>query len=173
MREKLLERFLRYVKIDTQSDEFSDSVPSTAKQLDFAKMLAEELKSLGLHNVSVSDKGYVMATLPANIDKKVPWIGFIAHMDTSPDLTGKNVKPKVFSNYNGKNLILNEEKTIFLSPDDFPELLNYKGKTLITTDGTTLLGADDKAGIAEIITAIEYLKQHPDIKHGEIKIGFT
>jgi tripeptide aminopeptidase len=173
MKEKILERFLRYVKIDTQSDEFSESVPSTSKQLEFARMLATELKSLGLFNVSVSDKAYLMATLPSNTDKQVPRIGFIAHMDTSPDMTGKDVNPRVFNNYNGKNLILNEEKGIILSPDDFPELLNYKGKTLITTDGTTLLGADDKAGIAEIITAMEYLIKHPELKHGEVKIGFT
>lgn len=173
MKEKLLERFLRYVKTDTQSDEFSDSVPSTAKQMDFAKILVKELKSIGLDNVSLSDKAYIMASLPANIKRQVPVIGFIAHMDTSPDMTGKNVEPKVFSNYNGKDLILNEEKGILLSPDEFPEMLKYKGKTLITTDGTTLLGADDKAGIAEIMTALEYLVKHPELKHGEIKIGFT
>ncbi len=173
VKEKLLERFLRYVKIDTQSDEFSESVPSTEKQKHFAHELASELKTLGLFDVSVSDKAYVMATLPANKKGKIPRVGFIAHMDTSPDMSGTAVKPKLISNYDGKDIILNTEKNIVLSSSDFPELSKYKGQTLITTDGTTLLGADDKAGIAEIITAVEYLVNHPEIKHGDVKIAFT
>ncbi|MFW5819756.1 MAG: peptidase T [Bacteroidota bacterium] len=173
MKDILLKRFLKYVGKDTQSDEFSDAVPSTFKQMEFARMLEEELRYIGLSEIFLDERGYLMATLPSNIKKQAPVIGFIAHMDTSPDMTGANVNPRIFKNYDGKNLILNEKKHIILSPDTFPELLNYKGQTLITTDGTTLLGADDKAGIAEIITAMEYLISNPDIPHGEIRIGFT
>lgn len=173
MKDKVVEKFLKYISIDTQSDDSSSSTPSTAKQLDLAKLLYEELNSLGLKNVSLDDKGYVMATLPSNIDKKVPVIGFIAHMDTSPDMSGKDIKPQRVENYDGGDIILNKEKNIVLSPTEFPELKKYVGNTLLTTDGNTLLGADDKAGIAEIMTAIEYLVKNPQIKHGEIKIGFT
>lgn len=173
MKDKILQRFLRYVKIDTQSDEFSDSVPSTSKQLDFAKLLAEEMRSIGLSNVSVDDKAYVLGTLPSNTESKAPAIGFIAHMDTSPDMTAENVNPGIVNNYDGKELVLNEEEKVILSPEQFPELLKYKGKTLITTDGTSLLGADDKAGIAEIMTAMELLINQPDTEHGELKIAFT
>lgn len=173
MKDKVVEKFLRYISIDTQSDDSSSSNPSTAKQLDLAKLLFEELNMLGLKDVSLDDKGYVMATLPSNIDKKVPVIGFIAHMDTSPDMSGKDIKPQRIENYDGGDIILNKEKNIVLSPNEFPELKKYIGNTLLTTDGNTLLGADDKAGIAEIMTAIEHLIQNPQIKHGEIKIGFT
>ncbi len=173
MKDKLLHRFLKYLKTDTQSDEFSDSIPSTGSQRLFAHSLAEELKFIGLSNVSLDDKGYVMASLPSNMKRETSTIGFIAHMDTSPDMSGKDVKPRIFENYDGRDLVLNDEKKIILSPSTFPELLNYKGHTLITTDGTTLLGADDKAGIAEIITAMEYLVTHQEIKHGDIRIGFT
>jgi tripeptide aminopeptidase len=170
---KVVERFLRYVKYDTQSDDKSSDIPSTKKQLDFAQELGKELREIGLEGVSVDENGYVMATLPGNTNKKVPVIGFIAHLDTSPDMPGKDVNPKIIENYQGKNIILNEEKEIILSPEEFPELKDYIGKDLITTDGTTLLGADNKAGIAEIITAIEHLINNPHIKHGDIKIAFT
>lgn len=173
MKEKLIERFLKYVSIDTQSDENSSSTPSTAKQFELAHLLTDELNKMGLKDVSLDEKCYVMATLPANTDKKIPTIGFIAHLDTSPDMPGKDVRPQIIQNYNGKAILLNQEKNLYLSPEDFPELLKLEGKTLITTDGNTLLGADDKAGVAEIMTAIEYLTEHPEIKHGEIKIGFT
>lgn len=171
--ENLVERFLRYVKIETTSDESSISVPSTDAQLRFAGTLADELKEIGMSNVTVDNNGYVMASLPSNTSKKLPVIGFIAHMDTSPDMSGKDVKPKIFENYNGGPLLLNNEKEIILSPDDFPELGDNIGKTIIATDGTTLLGADNKAGVAEIVTAMEYLINNPDIPHGEIKVGFT
>lgn len=171
--EKLVNRFLNYVKYETTSDESSVSVPSTSSQLDFAKDLGEELKEIGLEDVSVDDKGYVMATLPSNVEKAVPTIGFIAHMDTSPDMSGKEVNPKIVSNYDGKDIILNEEEDIVMSVHDFPELKNYVGKDLICTDGTTLLGADNKAGIAEIVTAVEYLIKNPHIPHGRVKIAFT
>ncbi|MFW5656682.1 MAG: peptidase T [Bacteroidota bacterium] len=171
MRDKVLERFLTYVKIDTQSDPESKQTPSTEKQWNLARHLEKELKALGLEDVSLDEKCYLMATLPANTEKKVPTIGFIAHVDTSPDMSGKDVNPRIIENYDGKDIRLND--TLTMSTQDFPELLQYKGKTLITTDGTTLLGADDKAGIAEIITAIDYLIQHPGIKHGPIRIGFT
>lgn len=173
MKDKLLNRFLKYVKTDTQSDEFSDAVPSTFKQMEFARVLEEELRHIGLSEVSLDERGYLMATLPSNIKKETPVVGFIAHMDTSPDMPGANVNPKVFENYDGEELVLNEEKQITLSPAAFPELLKYKGQTLIITDGTTLLGADDKAGISEIITAMEYLISNPEIQHGDIRIGFT
>lgn len=171
--EHLVKRFLEYVKIETTSDESSTTVPSTPTQMDFAKLLVKELTDIGLSDVSLDENGYVMATLPANIEKKVPIIGFVAHMDTSPDMSGKNVSPKIVENYQGGDILLNQEKNIVLSPKDFPELNEHKGMTLITTDGTTLLGADDKAGIAEIVTAMEYLINNPHIPHGEIKIGFT
>ncbi len=173
MREELIERFLRYVSIDTQSDENSDTTPSTAKQLDLLNLLKKELEEIGLKDVSIDDKGYVMGTLPANTDKKIPVIGFISHADTSPDMSGANIKPKIIENYDGKDIILNKENNVILSPSVFPDLKEYIGQTLITTDGTTLLGADDKAGIAEIMTAINYLAKHPEIKHGTIKVGFT
>ncbi len=170
---KLVDRFLKYVKIDTQSDENSKFCPSTNKQLNLANKIVDELKNIGLQDISLDENGYVMATLPSNIDKKVPIIRFISHMDTSPDMSGTNVNPQIIENYNGEDIILNKEKNIILSPDDFPQIKNYVGQTLITTDGNTLLGADDKAGIAEIITAIEFLVNNPDIKHGTVKIGFT
>ncbi|WP_373897524.1 peptidase T [Haloimpatiens sp. FM7315] len=169
----VVERFLKYVKFDTSSDENSESVPSTSKQLILAKELVQELKTLGLSQVSLDNKGYVMATLKSNTEKFIPTVGFIAHMDTSPEISGANVNPKFVENYDGKDIVLNKEKDIILSPKEFKELTNYVGKTLITTDGTTLLGADDKAGIAEIITAMEHLIKHPEIKHGTIKIAFT
>lgn len=169
----VIERFLKYVQIDTQSDEFSETCPSTEKQFNLAHELVKELEALNLKDVSVDQNAYVMATLPSNSDKELPTIGFIAHMDTSPDMSGANVKPQMVENYDGNDIILNKEKNIILSPKDFPALKDYVGKTLITTDGTTLLGADDKAGVAEIISAIAYLIKHPEIKHGDVKIAFT
>lgn len=171
--EKLLSRFLDYVTTDTQSDPYSKTTPSTEKQWTLAKKLVLELHQIGLQEVSIDENAYIMATLPANTDKKVPTIGFISHMDTSPDFSGKNVKPQLVKDYDGKDIILNKAKGIVLSPDYFEDLLQYQGQTLITTDGNTLLGADDKAGIAEIITAMEYLAQHPEIKHGKIRVAFT
>lgn len=168
-----VERFLKYVKIDTRSDEDSTTVPSTAKQLNLARELVKEMEEMGLKNISLDDNGYVMAELPSNIDKDVPVIGFISHMDTSPDMTGENVNPQIVKNYDGGDIILNKEENVVLSPMEFPELRDYVGNDLITTDGTTLLGADDKAGIAGILSAMEYLIAHPEIKHGTIKIGFT
>jgi tripeptide aminopeptidase len=173
MKEKLLEKFLRYVSVDTQSDPGSTTFPSTSKQLDLSKMLVEELKALGLKDAHLDEHGYVMATLEANTDKEIPVIGFLAHVDTSPDMAGNNIKAQIIENYDGKDLLLNKELNMYLKVSDFPELSKYKGQTLITTDGTTLLGADDKAGIAEIMTALEYLTANPHIKHGTIKIGFT
>jgi tripeptide aminopeptidase len=168
------EKFLTYVKIDTQSDRYSDTTPSTQKQLKLARLLIKELKALKLENITLSEYGYVMATLPANIpDFKGPTIGFIAHMDTSPDFTAANVNPKFVENYDGGDIPLDDAGEIILSPHEFPELAHYKGKTLITTDGSRLLGADDKAGVAEIMTAIEYLVKHPEIPHGPIRIAFT
>ncbi|WP_370392003.1 peptidase T [uncultured Winogradskyella sp.] len=169
----IIERFISYVTIDTESDPNSDTTPSTEKQWNLAKKLVEELKAMGMSNVSIDDNAYVMATLPSNVDHEVPTIGFISHFDTSPDFSGANVKPQIIENYNGKDIVLNKEQDIVLSPDYFDDLLLYKGQTLITTDGTTLLGADDKAGITEIMTAMEYLINNPDIKHGEIRVGFT
>lgn len=169
----LIDRFISYVKIDTQSDENSDQTPSTSKQFNLAKELERELNDIGLSEISLDNNCYLMATLPANTHKKVPTIGFIAHLDTSPDMSGQNVKPRIVKNYDGNDIILNEVSNIVLSPNDFPELLNHKGEDLIVTDGNTLLGADDKAGVAEIMTAIEYLLDHPEIKHGKIRIGFT
>ncbi len=171
--ENLRERFIRYVKTETTSDESSVSVPSTQTQLEFAKTLAHELVEIGMSEVTVDSKGYVMASLPSNTNRKLPVIGFIAHMDTSPDMSGKDVKPQIFENYKGGTIQLNDELGIVLSPDDFPELNENIGKTIIATDGTTLLGADNKAGIAEIVTAMEYLINNPEIRHGEIKVGFT
>lgn len=173
MKEKILERFLRYVKTDTQSKPDSSQFPSTDKQLQFAKTLADELKNAGLTDISLDEKAYVMATLPANVDFNVPVIGFLSHMDTSPDMSGTHVNPQVVNNYNGEDILLNKSSGLTLKTADFPEIKQYKGQTIITTDGTTLLGADDKAGIAEIITAMEYLVSHPEIKHGIIKVGFT
>jgi tripeptide aminopeptidase len=170
---KTAERFLKYVRIDTQSDESVETNPSTLKQFNLANILSEELINLGLSNVSVDENCYVMAEIPANTNKKIPTIGFIAHLDTATDMSGANVKPKIIKNYEGNDILLNEEENIILSPKDFPELIDYIGNDLIVTDGTTLLGADDKAGIAEIISAAEFFIENPDIKHGTIKIAFT
>lgn len=169
----IIDRFISYVTIDTQSDAASETTPSTAKQFDLAHLLVKELKQIGLSEVSIDEKGYVMATLPSNVLYDVPTIGFVSHYDTSPDFSGTNVKPQVISNYDGKDIVLNQEKNIVLSPDYFEDLLQYKGQTLITTNGLTLLGADDKAGLTEIICAMEFLVQHPEIKHGKIRVGFT
>ncbi|NPV88940.1 peptidase T [Coprothermobacteraceae bacterium] len=171
MKDRLVERFLRYVSFDTRSDEESATYPSTAKQLELAKHLVQELLSLGLEDAHMDDYGYVVATLPANTERNIPTVGFIAHMDTSPEFPGDNVKPQIIENYDGGLITL--PSGLELSPDEFPHLRNYVGKTLITTDGTTLLGADDKAGIAEIVTAIEYLVEHPEIEHGAVKVAFT
>lgn len=171
--QQLLDRFLGYVKIDTQSDPNSQTTPSTEKQWNLATELAYELERIGMKDVTIDDNAYIMATLPSNIDKEVPVIGFISHFDTTPDFSGTDVTPQIIKDYDGKDIILNKEKNIVLSPDYFEDLLQYKGQTLITTDGTTLLGADDKAGIAEIVTAMEYLVQHPEIKHGKIRVAFT
>jgi tripeptide aminopeptidase len=171
--QNVVNRFIKYVKYDTKSDEESNTVPSTPGQLVLAEILGQELKEIGMSDVTVDNNGYVMATLPSNITRKVPVIGFIAHMDTSPDMSGTNVNPIIIENYDGKDLVLNAEKNIVTAIKDFPELKSYIGKALIITDGTTLLGADDKAGIAEIITAMEFLLAHPEIEHGTIRIGFT
>ncbi|WP_018932095.1 peptidase T [Gracilibacillus lacisalsi] len=173
MKQQLIERLSTYVQIDTQSDESNPDCPSTDGQWELAHLLVEELKAIGMHDVTVDKNGYVMATLPSNVDKDVPVIGFLAHVDTATDFTGKEVKPQVVEQYNGKDILLNKEKNIVLSPDEYPSLANYSGHTLITTDGTTLLGADNKAGIAEIITALEYLITNPDIPHGTIRVAFT
>lgn len=172
-KQDLIDRFISYVTIDTESDPNSETTPSTEKQWDLANKLVEELKALGLEDVTIDDKAYIMATLPSNVEHDVPVIGFISHFDTTPDFTGANVKPQIVENYDGNDIILNKEQNIILSPDYFEDLLLYKGQTLITTDGTTLLGADDKAGITEIVSAMEYLINNPDIKHGKIRIGFT
>jgi tripeptide aminopeptidase len=169
----LIDRFISYVTIDTESDPNSKSTPSTKKQLVLALLLVEELKSIGLIEVTIDKNGYVMATLPSNIDTAAPTIGFVSHYDTTPDFTGANVKPQIIENYNGKDIVLNAKENIVLSPRYFKDLLLYKGQTLITTDGLTLLGADDKAGITEIVSAMEYLVQHPEIKHGKIRVCFT
>ncbi len=173
MEKNLIERFIRYIKVETTSDPKSGLHPSTPSQLEFAKQLAAELIEIGLSDVSVDDNAYVMATLPSNIEKKVPVVGFIAHVDASPDFSGKNIQARFVENYDGGKITLNNDLGIELDPEVFPELLKYKGQTLITTDGTTLLSADDKAGLAEIVTAMEYLIRHPEIKHGDIKVGFT
>lgn len=169
----LVERFLKYVSFDTQSSEETEVTPSTPGQMVFAKYLKEELESLGLDDITLDEHGYLFATLPANIDKPVPTIGFIAHMDTSPDMSGKDVSPRIVQNYDGSDIVLCAEENVVLSPSQFPELLDHKGEDLIVTNGKTLLGADDKAGIAEIVSAIVYLKEHPEIKHGKIRIGFN
>jgi tripeptide aminopeptidase len=169
----IIDRFISYVIIDTESDPNSDTTPSTAKQWDLANKLVEELKAIGMQDVTIDDKAYIMATLPSNVPHEVPTIGFISHFDTTPDFTGANVKPQIIPNYDGKDIVLNAEKNIILSPNYFKDLLLYKGQTLITTDGTTLLGADDKAGITEIVTAMEFLINNPEIKHGKIRVGFT
>ena len=170
---KLVDRFFKYVQKDTQSDEDTDLVPSTPAQMAFARDLAEELKQLGLYDVNLDGNGYVMATLPSNTDEARPTVGFIAHIDTSPDMSGSHVSPQIVRSYPGGDIVLCPEDHIVLSPADFPELLNYVGQDLICTNGKTLLGADDKAGIAEIVTAMEYLLAHPEIKHGKIRIAFT
>lgn len=170
--EKILDRFLRYVAIDTQSDENSESQPSAAKELDLLKLLCKELNDMGVE-ATLDEYGYVMGSIPSNIDKKVPAIGFIAHVDTSPDASGKDVKPQIIKDYDGGDIELKGVPGLFLKPSEFPELLAHKGETIITTDGTTLLGADDKAGVAEIMDAVQYIVEHPEFKHGEIKIGFT
>ncbi len=171
--DNLLDRFMRYVQINTQSDENSPTSPSTVAQLDLARLLVKELTALGLSEISLDESCYVMATLPSNTDKPIPIIGFIAHMDTSPDMGGRSVKPEVHQNYDGNDIVLNNHHGIVLSPREFPKLLQYKGQTIITSDGTTLLGADDKAGIAEIMSALEWIKHNPEFKHGTIKIAFT
>jgi len=173
MKQTLLEKFYKYISIDTQSDPTSATFPSTKKQFDLANALVAELRELGLDDAHVDDNCYVMATLPSNLDNEVPVIGFVAHMDTAPDMSGKDLKPNIVEDYDGEDILINHERQMFLKVQDFPELKKYVGQTLITTDGTTLLGADDKAGIAEIMTAIEYLVKNPDIKHGTVKIGFT
>lgn len=167
------ERFLDFVRFDTQSDELTNMTPSTPGQMEFAKYLKTVVEGMGLEEISLDENGYLFATLPANTEGDIPVIGFIAHMDTSPDMSGKNVKPRIVKDYNGLDIVLNEEQKIILSPEEFPELLNYLGQDLIVTDGTTLLGADDKAGIAEILTAVAYLQAHLEIKHGKIRIGFN
>lgn len=169
----IIDRFISYVTIDTESDPNSDTTPSTSKQWDLANKLVDELKAIGMQDVTIDDHAYIMATLPSNVEHEVPVIGFVSHFDTTPDFTGANVKPQIIENYDGEDIILNREQNIILSPAYFKDLLQYKGQTLITTDGTTLLGADDKAGITEIVTAMEYLIQHPAIKHGKIRVGFT
>lgn len=171
--QNITERFLKYVSFDTQSDPKSNTTPSTDKQWALANYLVEELKDIGLEDVSIDENAYIMATLPSNVDHEVPTIGFIAHFDTSPDYTATGVKPQIHKNYQGEDIVLNQEENIVLSPSYFEDLLLYKGETLITTDGTTLLGADDKAGVTEIVTAMEYLIAHPEIKHGTLRIGFT
>ncbi|AOY05462.1 peptidase T [Bacillus subtilis] len=173
MKEEIIERFTTYVKVDTQSDESVDTCPSTPGQLTLGNMLVDELKSIGMQDAAIDENGYVMATLPSNTEKDVPTIGFLAHVDTATDFTGKNVNPQIIESYDGKDIVLNEKLQVTLSPDQFPELSGYKGHTLITTDGTTLLGADNKAGIAEIMTAMDYLIKHPEIKHGTIRVAFT
>lgn len=170
-REKLVNRFLKYVSVYTESEAFLDKFPSTDRQWDLANYLVEELKQIGLEDVSIDENGYVFGYVPSTVAHEVPTIGFVSHMDTSPDYTAENVKPQIWENYDGGDIKLNEN--MILSPSEFPELAQYKGQTIITTDGTTLLGADDKAGVAEIVTAAEYLIAHPEIKHGRIAIGFT
>ena len=169
----VVDRFLEYVKFDTQSDELTNLTPSTPGQMVFAQYLEEKLNELGLKDVSLDENGYLMATLSGNMTEEVPTIGFIAHLDTSPDMSGRHVNPRIVKSYDGNDIVLNAEKEIVLSPNQFPELLHYTGQDLIVTDGNTLLGADDKAGIAEIITAVEYLMAHPEIKHGDIRIAFN
>ncbi len=169
----VVDRFLQYVKFDTQSDELTNLWPSTPGQMEFAQHLEKELQAMGLEDITLDDNGYLMATLPANIETPVPTLGFIAHLDTSPDMSGRHVTPRIVKNYEGGDITLNAEKEIVLSPREFPELDSYRGQDLIVTDGNTLLGADDKAGIAEIISAVDYLMKHPEIKHGKIRIAFN
>ncbi|MFG0216569.1 peptidase T, partial [Brevibacillus porteri] len=173
MKMEIINRFISYAQVDTQSNENSETCPSTPGQLVLAQMLVDELKAIGMQEVTMDANGYVMATLPSNTDKEIPTIGFLAHMDTATDFTGASVKPQVIENYNGQDIVLKEALNIVLSPREFPELAGYKGHTLITTDGTTLLGADDKAGIAEIMTAMGYLIRHPELKHGKVRVAFT
>ncbi|KKI89585.1 peptidase T [Bacillus sp. SA1-12] len=173
MKNEIIERFTSYVKVDTQSNENNDSCPSTPGQLTLANLLVNELKEIGMEDVTIDENGYVMATLPSNTEKQVPTIGFLAHVDTATDFIGSNVKPQLVENYDGNDVTLNQSLHIVLSPTHYPNLANYKGHTLITTDGTTLLGADNKAGIAEIMTAMDYLIKHPEIKHGKIRVAFT
>lgn len=173
MKNEIIKRFTTYIKVDTQSNESNETCPSTTGQLTLGKMLVEELNAIGMEAVTMDDNGYVMATLPANTDKQVPTIGFLAHMDTATDFTGKNVNPQMVENYDGNDIVLNDSLHIVMTTKDFPQLPEYIGQTLITTDGTTLLGADNKAGIAEIMTAMAYLIQHPEIKHGQIRVAFT
>ena len=168
----IVDRFLKYVSFETTSDENTGTTPSTPGQMTLAKYLAEELQQIGMQDVTLDQNGYIMATLPANTEGK-PTIGFIAHMDTAPDASGKHVKARIVENYDGQNIVLNEEKNIIFEVAKYPEILDYTGQDIIVTDGTTLLGADDKAGLAEIVTACEYLIQHPEIKHGKIRVGFT
>ena len=169
----VVDRFLEYVRFDTQSDELTNMTPSTPGQMEFARFLKNELEKMGLKNITLDDYGYLMATLPSNCDRKVPTVGFIAHLDTSPDMSGRHVNPRIVKDYAGDDITLNAETGVTLSPTQFPELLKYKGQDLIVTDGTTLLGADDKAGIAEIISAVDYLMKHPEIEHGDIRIAFN
>lgn len=172
-KEHIIKRFVSYVTIDTESDPTSSTTPSTKKQWNLANKLVEELKAIGMQEVTIDDNAYIMATLPSNVDHNVPTIGFISHFDTSPDFIGANVSPQIHENYGGHDILLNREENIVLSPSYFEDLKLYIGQTLITTDGTTLLGADDKAGICEIVSAMEYLIKHPEIKHGKIRVGFT
>ena len=172
-KQHIINRFISYITIDTESDPNNPAFPSTEKQWDLARQLEKELRSIGMEDVELDDNCYLMATLPSNVDHEVPTIGFVSHIDTSPDFTGANVNPKIIENYDGGDIVLNEEQNIILSPTEFDDLLLYKGQTLITTDGTTLLGADDKAGVTEIVSAMEYLINHPEIKHGKIRICFT
>lgn len=173
MKEELIKRLTTYAKIDTQSNEDSDTVPTTKGQLELVEVLIKELKEIGMEDIEADENGYLMATLPANTDKDVPTIGFLVHLDTATDFTGKNVNPQVIENFDGEDITLNEDLGVILSRKEFPELPSYKGHTLVTTDGTTLLGADNKAGIAEIMTAMNYLIQHPEIEHGRIRVAFT
>ena len=170
---ELIERFLKYVSFDTQSNEEGEGCPSTDKQMVFARYLENELKAIGLEDVSLDEHGYLYATLPANTERDVPTIGFIAHIDTSPDCSGKDVKPRIVEQYDGGDIVLCAEERIVTSPKQFPELSDHVGEDLIVTDGHTLLGADDKAGIAEIVQAMVYLREHPEIKHGKIRVGFN
>ncbi|OIA99289.1 peptidase T [Paenibacillus sp. LC231] len=173
MKKEVIDRLITYAQVDTQSDENSNTCPSTPGQLTLGQLLVDELKEIGMQDVTMDENGYVMATLPANSDKPIPTIGFLAHIDTATDFTGAGVKPQIVEQYDGQDIILNRAQNVVLSPRDFPELNGYKGHTLVTTDGTTLLGADDKAGIAEIMTAMAYLIQHPELKHGKIRVAFT
>lgn len=173
MKKEVIDRLITYAQVDTQSDENSNTCPSTPGQLTLGQLLVDELKEIGMQDVTMDENGYVMATLPANSDKQIPTIGFLAHIDTATDFTGAGVKPQIVEQYDGQDIILNRAQNVVLSPRDFPELNGYKGHTFVTTDGTTLLGADDKAGIAEIMTAMAYLIQHPELKHGKIRVAFT